>query len=267
MYKSLFLLFFIHTLCWSQQNTLSDQIKGKVKSIESKTFLVKNNLIDSQPNYYFIKSFNIAGFPTQIQYMGDDEILDSEEVFTYTNSGKISKIETLKKNGSINKTISVEYDANDNVIREIKVNYKYDVESETTYLYNDSNVLLSKKQQFPTIKFSTTDLYFYNDLLQIREIQKATPDGNSKEVYSYNEKGYLLEKAEYDISNKIFSSIMYEYNLLGDKISLFKFDPSGEMTYFEQYEYVYDNKGNWTEKKTYVKGDFMSIEKRVIKYY
>lgn len=267
MNKILAILFLFNTMLWAQQDNEVDKIIGNVRSIESKTYKVKDYLPETNPNYFYIKYYSRAGFVSNIKFMGEVGFMDSEEVYTYQNDGKILKIETLKSNGKINKTTSFEYDVFNNLLSEKKLNYKYDIESQSTYLYDGSQKLISKDQHFSKINYTTKDRYMYNDQNQLTEISKEDSSGITREIFTYYPNGMLFTKDEYNSKNEKFSSILYEYNVQGDKISLFKFDISGELTYFEQYEYQYDATGNWTEKKSYTKGDLTSIEKRVLVYY
>lgn len=267
MNKIVLILLFSGTVIWGQQNSSEDRLKGNVKTVEDKTFGVSNSEVSENSNYFNISNYNSDGQVASIKYMGDDSVMDTEEVYHYNPERKIQKIETFIANGSLDKIILYEYNSAGNMSMEKKMNAKNKLENQTVFSYNDQNLLTMKEQTFPEIGYSIIDRFMYNGQNQIVANTKENPSGITKEEYAYNERGELTEKDEYNMKNEKFSSIMYEYNENGDKISLYKFEPSGEMTYFEQYEYVYDTQGNWTEKTIYIKGDRTMVEKRKITYY
>ncbi len=267
MNKPLLFLFFFSTYLWSQQEMQNDTYRGKVKTVEQKTFQITENELAEKANYYTIKTYQNNGKPISVQYMGDDNLMDTNELYTYLPNGNIQKIETLKVNNSIQKTLTYEYNRLDQLWIEQKLDYKFDVTSQVTYVYDDQGRLLSKEQLFPEIGYTTLDRYVYNEQNQIIEISKESQTGITHEKYTYSDEGWMIGKEEFNTRNEKFSAILYEYNEQGDKISLFKLDATGEMTYFEQYEYTYDAQENWIEKTNYIKGDMTSVEKRVFTYF
>ncbi len=260
-------LMFISSFAWAQQDFLNEKIKGKVKSIERKIYQVKEEIQATNHIYYYTIIYGKNALISKIKTMGNDEKMDSEELFTFNHQNKIETIETIRLDGSIYKTMAYVYNSSGNLISEKKMNYKYDIENESTYNYNNKGQLVSKNQTFLNIDHTIVESFYYNHKQQLIEVTKKNLNDLTREVFAYNNLGYVSEKVEYNSKNEKYNTTLYEYNDYGDKTSLFILDPIGEMTYFEQHEYTYDSQGNWIEKRSYVKGDYISLEKRKIVYY
>jgi hypothetical protein len=98
------------------------------------------------------------------------------------------------------------------------------------------------------------------------ERSKKARIGSTKEVFQYKSGRLPIKKSEYNALGELFSTIQYKYNKQGDKISLEKKDTTGNISYYETYQYQYDTKGNWIEKINFEMDKKASIEKRTIKY-
>ena len=199
--------------------------------------------------------------------MRTDATPDNEEIYTYDKNGKLVRIDEYQRKKNPDKITFLEYDVNGNLNIEKKCDAANNILVQTDYTYDTNNTLLKKKQWFKNINFTAIERYDYNSRGEVTVITKETPTEISREQYKYNSSGNVIEKSEYNAKNQHYSTLLYEYNIQGDKTGLYKLNVSGEMTYFEQYEYQYDEKDNWTEKKIFIKGDWKSVEKREIKYF
>jgi hypothetical protein len=261
----LFILLFTPLMVVSQ--TLVDNpIKGSVKSIELKHFLVGNDGIDSYHKYYTVTWFNHDGKVSSIYHYGDDEIWDVKEVYEYGSNKKLTTLTTYSKGNVLDTKISYEYHENGKLKLEKKTDHKGKAQYQTNFIYNE-NALISKQQWFTEIDYTLKENYTYNEEGFINRADKVSKTGTSSELYLYNDQGQLTDKGEYDTSQQLYSTTIYTYNAQGDKTALYKYNEEGALTYFEQYEYKYDSQGNWIERNSYEKGIYTHVEKRTIKYF
>lgn len=268
MKKILYLFLLLSSPIFGQHTLIEQDIfKEKIKTVEVKTFAVIDNQIPTSHNYYLVKSFGQNGKIQNLKYFGNDLKLDTEEIYFYNSKLQLTKTEISMGNGRLDKIIYHEYNDKGDISKEIKTNAKNETEYESKFQYNTVGLLESKIQKFFNIDYEINERYLYNTQKQLLEAFKETHSGISKDKFTYNAKGLLLSKDEYNAKNELFSSTLYEYNEKGDKIALIKTDLDGNISYFEQYEYIYDAKGNWIEKNIYIKGVFSSQEKRVLVYY
>ena len=242
----------------------TNNVKGNVKSSFHKTYKVHQDEIIQK---YAIKSvYNQDGLMTSKESYGSDNELDYKEIYAY-KSGKIISIHIENSSGKLNKKINYEY--KNGVLKSIiKTDNKGETEHKTTYLYDKKEKLLSKTKTIPKIAYTITESYVYdaNTGYIVVKAKKAHV-GTSKETFEYNMEGLISKKSEYNALSELFSTIDYEYNNQGDKISLKKHSPEGELTYYETYTYEYDDMGNWIKKTTTKKDKKDSEETREFVYY
>jgi hypothetical protein len=270
MKKIIFLSFLLFSFIgFSQQNNLnlkSENLKGNVQSYQNKTFLISKTSGLLEQRYNEKRSFNSNGLLTSIENYGDDTQLDSKETFTYEHA-KLSEHTVYGSSGNINKTTKYEYDEAGNLVTQKKYNKSDKLQYQTTFLYNNKGILTAKHKLIPSINYTMKQHYKYNDLEQLIEISKIARVGTTKETFEYNTIGLLSKKSEYNAMGEMYSFINYVYNKQQDKIELKKYDIDGTLTYFENYEYTYDNNGNWIKRTSFEKGVKVSSEKREFTYY
>lgn len=267
MKKAFLIILFLPIFFFAQQISEQDDFKGKIKSVETKTYTVAGDQVSSTHNYYSLRSYGLNGKLEHLKNFGNDLIIDSEEVNFFNSTNQLIKTEIKMNGGRLDKIIYYEYNPKGNLCREIKTNTKNENEYETKYQYNPNLLLETKSQKFFNIDYEIVERYLYNTQNQLLEAFKETHSGISKDKFTYNSKGFLLSKDEFNAKNELFSTTLYEYNDNGDRISLIKTNLDGEVTYYEQYEYVYDTKQNWTTKDIYIKGIYSIQEKRILSYY
>jgi hypothetical protein len=265
---SLFLLFY--TLYGYTQNISidlkSENLKGKVKSYTKKT-QVKSKEDDSFVLKYHEKHvFNKDGSLKSIENYGNDQKLDSKEIFEY-ESQNLVQITQYNATSSIGKTTLFDYNENGKLVSKKKFNSQGKLQYEISYVYNKKNQLTTQQKLIPSINYSMKEDYKYDSKGNMIERIKKVRIGNTKELFEYNHKNLPIKKSEYNSLGELYSVISYKYNNQDDKVSLEKRDNTGELTYYESYSYQYDHKKNWTEKISYEKDVKVSVEKRIIEYY
>jgi hypothetical protein len=270
--KNLILLaviLFLHLSSYSQGisfNLKNDNLKGQVHTVYHKTFKVRASG-EMQQKYAVKSTYATNGDLTSVENYGYDTKLDSKELYNY-KGGKLEKISLLNSVGKEDKTTQFSYNNKQILIAQKKQDSKRNIEHETTYKYNEKGLLLSKTKTIPSIDYTMTESYVYDNRTNQMVVKaKKARIGATKETFEYNKKGLVSKKSEYNAIGELFSVITYKYNKNNDKISLDKFNPKGEKTYFETYDYVYDVKGNWIKRISFEKGKKVSQETRDISYY
>jgi len=244
----------------------TENLKGKVASYTTKTFLVSANSNDLLLKYHMKYAFNKKGNIESIENYRDGIKLDSREIFEYEN-GKISKHKIYNSIGTVGKTSLFDYDSNGNLASQKKYTGKEKLQYDTSYLYNQKGQLTIQQKLIPSINYTMKESYKYDDFNNLIVRSKTARIGTTKETFRYNSKGLQTKKSEYNAMGELYSVIVYEYNEQNDKTSLKKYDAANTMNYYENYEYVYDANGNWIEKISSEKGEKVSEEKRTISYY
>ena len=263
-------VFLLSASLLAQENTYNlkkENLKAKVQSVFHKTFKVSKSSGELSQKYAIKQHYNVDGNLTEIENFGHDDILDSKEVFYY-NDDKLMSIRIENSTGRTGKITSFQYNREGVLLSQEKMNNKQETEHKTVYLYNDVKQLLSKTKTIPSINYSMTERYVYDNRTgQIIVKNKKARIGTSKETYEYNTRGLISKKSEYNAVSELFSVITYEYNAENDKINLKKYDAKGKQTYDESYEYTYDKSQNWIKRVSYHKGVKASVETRVFVYY
>jgi len=270
MKKSLSLSLLLFTLYGYTQNISidlkSENLKGKVKSYTKKTQIKSKENDTFVLKYHEKYVFNKDGSIKDIENYGNDQKLDSKEVFEY-ESQKLVQITQYNATGSVGKTTLFDYNENGKLISKKKFNSQGKLQYETSYIYNKKDQLTTQQKLIPSINYSMKEDYKYDAKGNMIERIKKTRIGSPKEVFAYNQKNLPIKKSEYNALGELFSIITYQYNEQGDKTSLKKEDNTGKVTYYEAYTYQYDSKNNWTEKISYEMDKKVSIENRTIEYY
>lgn len=240
-----------------------DNIKGKVKYIKTSTdeifkickYNEKGNVL-----YYLDESLNFSSFSIYnnlgncIEYhVFVGGFLSDKSVCTYDSKGK--KIECKVYSASSGKMyINTKYkcDSKANVIEAIDYSKNGLVFEKSSFKYDNKGNKIS--QVF--IEYDKNgNIYDKNSVERVFD-----DNGNSiKESIIYIE-----GEDELSFTNS------YKYNDKADVIeSVTIYDPeSGGSEQTSTYEYIYDNKNNWIEKKTYVgSSESPTIIKRKIVYY
>jgi hypothetical protein len=263
-----FVAFFISFTLLSQQKSnslIGENLKGSIKSFEIKTLIVDKATGELTQKYAEKHFFDSLGNLEKIENYGYDTKLDTKTVFNYEN-GFLMAETTYNASGKKDKTTLYEYDADKRLSTQKKYNNLGKLQYQITYFYNQQGQLSAEHKLIPSINYTMKESFKYDESGNMIEASKATRIGASKETFTYNNQGQITKKSEYNAMGELFSIITYDYNEQGDKVSLKKYDALGELTYFEDYQYQYDSKANWTERANFEKGKKVSVEKRTFTY-
>jgi hypothetical protein len=202
-------------------------------------------------------------------FMGNKDKYFRIEETTY-QEGKITSV-TLKLSmgGELVKDkSSYSYDSKGNVASIINNN------SKETFTYNEDDKLIKNTQIINRVGNSTKE-YFYSN----NGLDSTIYTGNVENYGSFTtiikiiDENHLISKRHNidDNGNKVLSEIKESTkNNNGEIIEevLSEFDPKGNKTKITtiKYEYSYDEKGNWTQKRIIESGVLKETEYRTIVY-
>ena len=195
--------------------------------------------------------------------------------YTYDDSGKILKEERYDAYDDLMNVLLYFYDERGFKIRSEELDSEGNCISSYEYINNEDGKPVEQKV-FSENELSShakitydengnpTQSWLYDgeeNLVQTNQIaynangdpkelvqNDLTASSTKKYIYSYNDKNKMVF-AELIINDDFFSSEEYVYNEQGDDVKFVKFTPFDVVTYI--YEYLYDEKGNWTQKIVY----------------
>jgi len=269
---------------WEEEN-----LQGKVKSIATFYFdldssgAVKDSALWNNPDPLIIniRYYNEKGFLTQINTGDGINTPKTKQTFTYNSSNRLTKIEYVTQVNSPADSstyiFTYQYNRKGRLIKSIE-------ETE----YNDGSKTHKTKTVYKGVK--------YDGKGNILKTMVKTDDekNDSYILNTYDEAGNRTENKIFDMKDQLRSHMIYTYNSNGDKLTeknlmerqgndekVFTYDEKGNMLsvsypVFDQgrsflvkmeYEYVFDQQGNWTQCLQINIGRKASITKRMITYW
>ena len=139
----------------------------------------------------------------------------------------------------------------------------------------DENGFCIQRVDKPQYSLPTTTTYIYGGNCKVKE---ATRLGNSngKTIYEYDEKDSLIIQRDQDMRQAQAAKdgpmvsdtayISYKYDDKGNRTEEKMLDKYGH-SYEKKYQYVYDERGNWTQKTEYTDKQKTGYYIRKITYY
>jgi hypothetical protein len=122
------------------------------------------------------------------------------------------------------------YDDRGNVIEQVYRHHGKDFRTRWSYTYAGEDERASET--------------FYNSL--------GAVFSGTRTVKEYDSQGRLIETIRYDCRDRQQSRAKYRYNERGDLTESISFNPDDSLYSKTTYEYEYDERGNWIEKRTYI---------------
>lgn len=250
-----------HIINWETEN-----LKGKMRSFEQKTYIIDKDTGEETLKYVVKYTFEEDGQIDKIENFNTDGSLISYDDYLYENE-LLTKVINYNSASKISQKTVYQYNDKSLLINEKKYSKHDKLQYETTYIYNDENQLSEINKSIPQINYQLIEKYIYDQENNIAEIIKINRIGESKELFLYNEKKMLAEKRSFNALGELFDHTTYSYNEFSDKIGLKKFESDNSISYFETYEFFYDEKKNWVKRKNFKKNELSSIEIRQLTYY
>jgi hypothetical protein len=239
------LLLFVTFQGIAQKSTFkSSDPQPKVKSMTEKHYLIDANQDAGKQlilSHYYKNSFD--SFGNRIQDREYDSAGNLIKTYKYYNTGDHrNKLELTDHNGKLIRTIE--------------------------YVYNEDG-LLDYDQSYdgkgnPEKRF----VYSYDDKGKIREDYSYDNDNEfqMKFTYTYNFKDEVDRNFRFDNKGNLLEIRNYAYDQNGNMISEKVTDKEGNPIKTTTFQYVYDKKGNWTEKTIHKSGKPIILIKRELVY-
>lgn len=202
-----------------------------------------------------------------------------------------------------NRTLRIKFDAVDEELYRNLIDYQYDGDlileklsrnpdsegySKTIYHYDQASNLIEEKF-FIDEELIDWKQYEYNEKNQKIGFSQLNSQGDLlfKTVYTYDAQGYLIEDKSLSNNGHVNIGKSYEYDAYGYLLKERTYSPyhqdsrhynsKGDLileenekeaeVYKSEYQYQYDEKGNWIERKKYKDGIYTFTTKREIIYY
>lgn len=192
---------------------------------------------------------------------GEEKIMSVKEIDSQRRI--VKQLENLENDTLVT---TFEYDARNNVIKEVKNRMRFKKFSRIyTNEYNVKDQLLEHKildMDGGILKKVTNK---YGSEGNISE-QLESDDTEVQTLTNYNEKGLMIKKSKTRNNNWI-PILERQYNDQGHVIEEQNYDFKGDLKKTTVSTYKYDSRDNWIEKKVVVDGAVKEQSKREIEYY
>ncbi len=233
-----------------------NQLNGSIKSVKTLSYSV--NVCEGEIEKLlllssFVKNYNLQGQIVSAYSLYEDGSPVWEYIFNGQPSELVLNCDCFNSKKELEERIIYHYDKQGNLTAKICTDKDGKQLWKIAFFYNEEGFLLMKE-------------FFTDNNQQIHKYRD----------FQYDEKGHLLQM--YDCPDTHSTSEMPDH-FFDFKIS-YKYDENGEITErcetspsgrknITQFEYKYDNHGNWIQKKEIALplNILTGIKERVIEYY
>lgn len=287
-FLSTLFFFSAFTSAAQQRTSLNDfNLKGEICLVVDSSFLEKPRKLQSDYSEKICtRQFNSAGQIEGEKIYNPDHLLLFHKIYRYDLSGNLVKIQYLDDRGQLiyeeirihgpyNRVVlSYEWDLKDTIEKKIyayeknSMNYteecfsfRLNSHSLKKYFLN-SKGLLEKQENYTytedsTLRLSLVNTFEYNKL-------GIKTFSTSNLIYSWGYSG-TVSVFQYDEYRNPINQEITEHsvkNEIADNSEI----PAPVAPNVYRYEYRYDQRGNWTERKTYLNGNLTETTRRSITY-
>jgi hypothetical protein len=240
-------------------NNLGEKnLRGKVRTIESEMYLVKDRFGEIKKDTLMLKitdCYNDKGYITKsggyhsflLNYLPDSS---GQKIYKYNEKNDLVEVTTSKLDGSIYDKVIYKYDDKGN---QIEYNY-YQADGALRYkIFSQYDLKGNKKEKISyrhNGEWTYKTVYGYDERGNLLEEVEVAEWGGFiwKKTYSYDEKNNVIEKKCYEGDNFSYSN-SYKYDKFGNEIEIKYIDNDGPS--IRTYVYKFDEKSNWTERIEY----------------
>jgi len=225
-----------------------------------KKCIIKNLSSNDKLEFSFVMEFDNKGNITKETYYDSTSIQGTYQINKYDKVGNITESIVFNPNGSIFTKITCKY-KNGKKISLDYYNSDGDLFKKNTFKYNSSGNLIELNDYNSDGSIFTQQLFEYdNNNTLINMTSYKYPNNKNRISYASNDKW----------ETKFYT----RYNNKGLEIENIIYNPDGTISgegsplkNAKEYEYEYDQKGNWIKKIVYIKnGRALYIIERVIEY-
>lgn len=241
-------------------NTLAELgLKDAVKSVLETDYQIGGS--ESKEGRKLLIKFSDNGCKTEERHFVSSGEISYSANFKYSSSGELME-ETVNNTG---KDFVRTYSSN---AQKITVHIRYDAAAQLSaeYSLDAKGKVMQRIDYDDEGKTFRTFKYSYSSNRLQAETQ-TTQESTLQFKYAYNSKGRLEKKTELTPAGKASHTVSYTYDANGNVLSETSSYAGDSDKIVIQYKYVYDQKGNWTEKRESMNGNLFSITKREISYY
>jgi hypothetical protein len=260
------------------------QLRGAVKSLDTKEFykpvpkekidsIVKAHLNSPGPFSHEKKYFDTLGREIKSLRISGTKGIE----FIYDSLGHLSKVGILKREfnqntgkGRYGEFFANNFSASLNWITKGNQVIGTAVSAMQTdsviYTVDDRKNIIRIESYFDRKKQPVYH-YVYDSLNRIISSRNFNP--NAVEIYNwtyfYNEQGFIQNWVKKDPNGKIIETHFFKYDAYGNLLHIEGEGPGN--SFQNDYEYVYDEKGNWILCSTIQKGKVTNLRFREIHYF
>lgn len=163
-----------------------------------------------------------AGYRITYEYYPDDNLKEIvkygagnkvDERWVYTYKDNIQEISIFKPDKVLSSRMRKEYDENENLLLDIRLDDKGNEQKRVANKYDDKNRLIETAEYFSG-DLRKKQEFKYNDLNLVIEVIQHKPDGSSftQSKYKYDENGSLIEERWSEGGSEEFSHKQSRYN-------------------------------------------------------
>ena len=186
-------------------------------------------VFDGVAGYRITYSYYPDGNNKEIVKYNSANAVSEKWVYTYNGSNQELKVYT--GDGILSYTVQKKFDANGNVLEEVRLGSNGKEQKRTNYVY-DAKSRVSQMAEFFSGNLIKKLFYKYNDLGVVTEIRQQNPDGKEfiQSTYKHDENGNLLEERWSEDNNT--SELSHKQSKYDEDGNLVEMD-----SYYAPYKY------------------------------
>lgn len=255
------------------------QVHGSIRSLEVRHYSAR--IKNGEPIKRPLRTGSVIYQHEEAIFNRDGRLIEStlyssqadtavlHQLVSYTDSGIIREIKTERAGRS---ALVTRYDLGEhgNLVRSIRTEEGSDYEYREQF-YEDSlmhAVLVlthTGKRLLARRQYKLDD---HNRLLRYRYFNPPDRDTANYEIhFVYDDRGKVLTESAFDENGMRLHHIRYAYNKKGYCSKAMAYQANDELTGEEEYDYEWDQQGNWIRRVTSIRGQPWIITERTITYY